>query len=66
MGSVPISLFIGDDSFWIDHDSSRHLLAVQLQVCTSSAWARSMGCPVFCTSSYAIIVEIVKIVCLQH
>ena len=51
MGSVPISLFKGDGSFWIDQDSSKHLLTVRLQVCTTSVWVHSMGCPVFCTCS---------------
>ena len=51
MGSVPISLFKGDGSFWVVQDSSKHLLVVQLQVCTISVWVHSMGCPVFCTCS---------------
>ena len=51
MGRVPISLFKGDGSFWIAQDSSKHLLTVQLQVCTTSVWVHSMGCPVFCTCS---------------
>ena len=51
MGRVPISLFKGDGSFWIVQDSSKHLLTVRLQVCTTSVWVHSMGCPVFCTCS---------------
>ena len=44
VGSVPISLFRWDGSFWIVQDSSKHLLVVRLQVCTTSVWVHSMGC----------------------
>ena len=51
MGSVPISLFKGDGSFLIVQDFSKHLLAVRLQVYTTSVWVHSIGYPVFCTCS---------------
>ena len=40
--SVPIPLFKGDVSFWIVQDSIKHLLDVQLHVCTTFVWVHSI------------------------